>query len=68
MIAQNGIFDMTFLAEKCSILTRSLIHDTMIAMHHLFPDLPKGLGFICSICTREPYYKYQLRESKGGMG
>jgi len=67
-VAQNAIFDITFLAQKCNILTQGLIGDTMIAFHHLYPDLPKGLGFITSVCTREPYYKYQLKESKGGMG
>jgi DNA polymerase len=67
-VAQNAIFDITFLAEKCNILTNGLVGDTMIAFHHLYPDLPKNLGFISSVCTREPYYKYQLKESKGGVG
>jgi uracil-DNA glycosylase family 4 len=67
-VAQNGIFDITFLAEKCGIYTAGFQGDTMIAFHHLFPGFSKDLGFIASICTREPYYKYQLAESKGGMG
>ena len=54
---QNGMFDRSFLIFKNSIITRGVIHDTMIKQHLNYPDFPKGLGFICSIHTREPYYK-----------
>ena len=67
-IAQNGIFDCTFLAQKCGIFTRGLVGDTMVGWAQLFPDISKGLAFISSVLTREPYYKDVLRNTKGGLG
>jgi DNA polymerase I-like protein with 3'-5' exonuclease and polymerase domains len=56
-IGQNIIFDIGFLFQKNNIITRGQIGDTMVAQHIVYPDYPKGLDFICSIHTREPYYK-----------
>jgi uracil-DNA glycosylase family 4 len=55
-IGQNLAFDGTFLLRKYGIRLRS-IEDTMVAMGILAPEFPKGLDFITSIYTREPYYK-----------
>lgn len=55
-ITQNGVFDAHFLFRKLGIKTK-VHHDTMIAMAIANPDFPKGLDFICSIYTLEPYYK-----------
>lgn len=55
-IAQNAIFDSSFLFRKYGIPTVNL-HDTMIAQAILAPDWPKGLDFLTSVNTREPYYK-----------
>jgi hypothetical protein len=68
-VAQNAIFDISFLAQKCGIHVKGLVGDTMIGWAQLFPDLSKSLAFISSICTREPYYKDVLKEAtKGGLG
>lgn len=56
IIIQNAMFDVSFELRKCGIITRN-IHDTMIAQGILLPDFPKGLGFLCSIYTNEPFYK-----------
>lgn len=56
-INQNIIFDIWFLAKQMGIRTRGPIGDTMVAHHIIYPDFPKGLDFICSVQTREPYYK-----------
>lgn len=32
-------------------------HDTLFMQHILCPELPRSLDFLCSIYTREPYYK-----------
>jgi uracil-DNA glycosylase family 4 len=53
---QNGIFDMTFIHRKYGIKTYNY-DDTMIAEAVMYPDFPKGLDFITSIFTKEPYYK-----------
>ena len=56
-INQNISFDIWFLYHQMGIFTRGELGDTMVAQHILYPDFPKGLDFICSIHTREPYYK-----------
>lgn len=55
-VFQNAAFDIQFLFEKYGIRTWP-IEDTMIGHAILFPDLPKGLDFITSTLTKEPYYK-----------
>jgi DNA polymerase-1 len=67
-IGQNVIFDATFIFRRFGIVSRPL-HDTMIGQAILFPDFPKGLDFITSIYTSEPYYKDEgKRRIKGGGG
>jgi DNA polymerase len=55
-VAQNAVFDFSFIAMKYGICIRN-IEDTMVAQGVAFPDLPKGLDFLTSIYTKEPYYK-----------
>ena len=55
-LGQNLMFDASFLLHKHKIIVRNM-HDTMIAQGVLLPDLPKGLDFLCSLYTNEPYYK-----------
>lgn len=55
-IFQNGAFDTTFLYQKYGIKTYNL-DDTMIGQAIMYTDFPKGLDFITSIYTNEPYYK-----------
>tara|TARA_Y100000310_G_scaffold332233_1_gene407438 strand:- start:43 stop:1662 length:1620 start_codon:yes stop_codon:yes gene_type:complete len=54
---QNILFDIQVIQQLHGILTRGPIHDTMIAQQILYPDFPKGLDFLCSVHTDEPYYK-----------
>jgi len=35
--------------------------DTLVAQHALNPELPRALDFLCSIYTRQPYYKKEGR-------
>jgi len=55
-VGQNYIFDMSFLFRKYGIVVNNY-ECTMIAQGIVYPDFPKGLDFITSIYTREPYYK-----------
>lgn len=55
-LGQNLAFDTTFLFRRYGIKTRPC-NDTMIAQAIMYPDFPKGLDFITSIHTKEPYYK-----------
>jgi DNA polymerase-1 len=57
-VVQNGMFDIPFLLNNCSIQVQGPIHDTMVAHSILYPDLPKGLGFLGSIyCGAQQYWK-----------
>lgn len=56
----NGIFDITMLREN-GVIVNNYAGDTMINAHALEPELPKGLDFLTSIYTREPYYKEEGR-------
>lgn len=56
-VGQNIVFDTTFLFRKYGIIPRGTLEDTMIGQAIMYPDFPKGLDFICSMHTKEPYYK-----------
>jgi uracil-DNA glycosylase family 4 len=56
-VNQNIAFDIGFLLDRNHIRTRGPIGDTMIAQHIIYPHFPKGLDFIASYHTREPYWK-----------
>lgn len=58
---QNIAFDAGFLHYKHGIRV-NIAHDTMVAHAIAYPDLPKGLDFITSVYTREPYYKNDGKE------
>jgi len=61
-IAQNANFDMFYLMFTVGIDVKNLWMDTMIAHHCLYPELPKSLATLCSMYTREPYYKDMVAE------
>jgi DNA polymerase I-like protein with 3'-5' exonuclease and polymerase domains/uracil-DNA glycosylase len=56
-IAQNGNFDLTYMAWKYKIFVRNFAWDTMLCMHSMFPNLPKGLDTVSAIFTDEAYWK-----------
>lgn len=57
-VVQNSMFDVPFLLTRNGITVRGDIHDTMVAHSIMFPDLPKGLGFLGSLyCGSQSYWK-----------
>ena len=57
-VVQNGMFDIPFLLTRCGIVVRGEIRDTMIGHSIMYPELPKGLGFLGSIyCGNQEYWK-----------
>ena len=57
-VGQNLIYDSQFLLQRLGIVTTSeSIDDTMIAHKTLYPDMPMGLGFICTHYTDMPFHK-----------
>lgn len=61
-VFQNGIFDVHFLRTRNNIVVEGPIKDTMIMHSIMFPELPKGLGFLGSIyCGSQPYWKDSVK-------
>lgn len=58
LCAQNGMFDCSILEWHYGIeCIQYLRYDTMLAAHSANPELPKGLDYLTSIYTDQPYYK-----------
>jgi uracil-DNA glycosylase len=62
-VFQNGMYDMTYLWRIWGMPTRNPRHDTMLLHHSLQPELMKGLGFLGSIYTDEPSWKFMRKSS-----
>lgn len=56
-VFHNAMFDWPFLEYVNGWNVGGQVHDTMLAHHTLYPELPKDLGFCASIYTDEPYWK-----------
>lgn len=68
-VLQNSLYDRFVLAYGYRMLIRNVAEDTMLKQWEVYPELPKGLGTIASIWTREPYYKFEGgRGNKGMLG
>lgn len=73
-IAQNAQFDIImFLINPYHVQVKGLVFDTMCGHHTVYPEMAasetqatgkhrigggKSLGLLCSIYTRQPYYKH----------
>ena len=55
-----GMYDSNMLYEN-SIPLVNYTEDTFLQFHVLEPELPRGLDYLTSIYTREPYYKGEGR-------
>jgi hypothetical protein len=58
LVGQNFQYDMHYLTRTMGIATPLVAGDTMLLHHSLQPELQKGLGFLGSIYTREPSWKF----------
>lgn len=65
-IAQNGMFDASWLSFKDRIVAGPNYFDTMLAHHTLYPLLPHNLGFITTQYTTRPFYKNEKSEWREG--
>lgn len=60
-VLQNSLYDRFVLRFGYNMLIRNVVEDTMVKQWEIYPELPKGLGTIASIWTREPYYKFERK-------
>jgi uracil-DNA glycosylase len=61
-VFQNGLYDLQYLL-KMSIRPGNCQDDTMLLWHSLYPESPKGLGFLGSVLTDEVSWK-EMRKQK----
>lgn len=55
-VTQNGIFDCQYLIAE-GMKPRGFLHDTMLAHHSLYSELPKSLEFLGATYTNNPVWK-----------
>jgi len=63
IIAQNAQFDISHV-EDFGMPVTNLYFDTMNAAKVIEPEFPKGLDFLTSIYTKEPYFKDEIDEDR----
>lgn len=63
-IFQNGLYDIQYLLREGYRPWLESMEDTMIQHHALYPEMPKGLGFLGSIYTNEASWKILRRRKK----
>lgn len=57
-VGQNYQYDMQYLWRKMGIACKGFAGDTMLLHHALQPEMKKGLGFLGSVYTNEPSWKF----------
>lgn len=57
IVMQNGTYDIGVLWHNNNILVENLYMDTLLAAHVCWPELPRDLGFLGSICLDVPPWK-----------
>lgn len=60
-VFQNGIYDIQYCWCE-GMPPRNCTEDTMLRHHSMYPEMPKGLGFLGSIYTNEASWKLMRQE------
>jgi uracil-DNA glycosylase len=63
-VFQNGMYDMSFLWRRYHIPCPNAAEDTMLLHHAYQPEMPKGLGFLATIYSKELSWKFMRRGKK----
>jgi uracil-DNA glycosylase len=63
LIGQNFQFDMMYFWKTAGITCPLFAGDTMLLHHSLYPELEKGLGFLGSVYTDEPSWKFMRQDN-----
>ena len=62
LIGQNFSYDMQYFWRTVKIACPKFAGDTMLMHHALQPELEKGLGFLGSVYTNEPSWKFMRQD------
>jgi len=60
-VLQNSLYDNLALSITYGMVIRNVVDDTMLAGWEAYPELPKGLGTLASLYTRQPAYKFMRK-------
>lgn len=58
VVGQNFLYDIKYLWNFYGIPVPSAADDTMLMHHAMQPEMEKGLGFLASLYTTEPAWKF----------
>ena len=64
IIGQNFLYDARYLWDRYGIPIRTIAGDTMLIHHAQQPEMEKSLGFLGSIHTNEPSWKFMRSDIK----
>ncbi len=57
LIMQNGVYDTVVLWHNNNIFCKGFYADPLIAAHILWPEAPRSLAYLSSICLNVPRWK-----------
>lgn len=63
VIMQNGLFDAAVLLHHTGIWSSGYKYDTLLAAHACWPECPRSLSFLASICLNVPAWKHTAGDS-----
>lgn len=58
LLMHNGSYDATVLMQNNGIYCKNFVIDTLVAAHICWPECPRSLGFLSSICLDVPAWKH----------
>lgn len=64
VFGQNFMYDVSYIWPKMGIPIKYCSDDTMLLQHAAQPEMEKGLGFLGSIYTDEPSWKFMRQDVK----
>lgn len=64
ILGQNHLYDAGFLLRQYGITMPHMQEDTMLMHHAMQPEMEKGLGFLGTIYTDEPQWKFMREDVK----
>jgi DNA polymerase I-like protein with 3'-5' exonuclease and polymerase domains len=56
-ILQNSLYDRFVLQYGYEVVVKGIVDDTLVKHWELYAEMRKSLAFLCSIYTKQPYYK-----------
>jgi len=65
LIMQNGKYDSGVLWNHNRIYCTNYTKDIMVAAHAVWPECPRSLGFLASVCLNVPSWKHTAQDSPG---